>query len=84
MVSLAVALSSQDCLIKPVRRLRRLPALLKGEFELDIEPAWVNALYTAHGLHRKHLTMRSHKRVLHRDSQAKYAAAFFRMSRAPQ
>lgn len=47
-----------------------------------IEPAWVNREHVAHAAHAELLVMPFDERVSHFASLAKYAVAFFRMSRS--
>src|SRR3970282_1875558 len=56
------------------RRHRRAPP--------GVVPAGVQAEHPAHASKAEFLLVVEHKRVLHPDSLAKYAAAFFKMSRS--
>jgi hypothetical protein len=47
-----------------------------------IEPTPTDLQHSTHGRHAKLPVMGLHEAVLHRDSLAKYAAAFFKMSRS--
>jgi hypothetical protein len=56
--------------------------LAQGRLEPGIKAAGMDAEQAAHHSHRKPLLMLGNERVLHFASLAKYAVAFFNMSRS--